>query len=232
MFRLYNWYLCRYPFNGSYVIVARGIVTGNPRFSDCKSIHTSEIASVKMEGDVAVVMTRNSVYYCDMKDADYDRFEVTDYIDTYEEYKERFSGKRKERDIPDTNQVYITLGNNREYYYDSVHINYEGRIELIEEPLVHLGMFQDSVLSRFRFDEKYVRFDYFPHRGMHVCFYNWDDKDFEVYVENCGDADLYVTVRMEVYRIEPGERKLIKKENSEKNPPTIGQEDLYGYTLL
>lgn len=232
MFRLYNWYLCDYPYRGSGIVVAKGIVTGNPRFVDCKKIHTSIITSIDMDGDMAVIKTQNSVYYCDMKDADYENFERFDYIDDFDKFKMRFASKAKELEAPGRNQVYITLGNNRYYYYDSVQINYDGQIEVIKEPIVHLGMFQDSVLSIFIFDDKHIRFDYFPHRGGHVNFYNWDDKDLEVYIENCGNTDLYVTVRCDVYHFEPGEKKLIIKENSEEEPPNLSKEDLYGYTII
>lgn len=93
MCKLYNWYLSR---DESGRRIAKGVVTGHYRLSDGKFIHTSRIVGVEMDGDTAMIRTKNSLYKCSMKDALYDEFEYTHMIDGFDEYRERFGQQTEE----------------------------------------------------------------------------------------------------------------------------------------
>lgn len=227
MCRLSKWYLGYEMMGGVKRRVARGVVSGHYRLDDGKQIHTSQIKFIEMEGDTALIRTRNTLYKCDMKDALYDEFKYTDLIEGFEEYRAKYSDLPEPVSEVDDNQAVIRLGNNREYYYDSVHIKYKGQEEIITEPDVHVGMIQDSVLSRFCFGDTYIFFDYFPYKNGCLEFYSWDDSELEVYIENCGDRELYVTVGGNVYNILPQERKLISEENMMEASPLLSTEDLH-----
>ena len=227
MCKLYNWYLSR---DESGRRIAKGVVTGHYRLSDGKFIHTSRIIGVEMDGDTAMIRTKNSLYKCSMKDALYDEFEYTHMIDGFDEYRERFGQQTEEPANLNEGEVLIRLGNNREYYFDSVRMKYKGCEECIDCPDVHVGMFQDSVLSRFYEYEDYGDsryFDYWPYKGRHVEFYSWDDTGLNVYIENVGDDKMYATVKGNVYSIQPGEKKMITKENRENEVPQLSTEDLH-----
>lgn len=230
MCKLSDWYLSYQQMSGVKRRVAKGVVSGHYRLSDGMSIHTSAIRSIEMDGDTALIHTKNSLYKCDMKDARYDKFKYTDMIEGFEEYRERFENGSEIPPQIDEGEVLIRLSNNREYYYDSVRIKEKERDEIIDSPDVHVGMFQDSVLSRFEDYEDYENcrfFDYFPYKGRHVEFYSWDDDGLNVYIENTGDAEMYVTVKGNVYCINPGEKKLIVEENMEEKTGMLSSEDLY-----
>ena len=93
MCRLYNWCLSR---DESGRRIAKGVVTGHNSIPDAKFIHTSRIVRVEMDGDTALIQTKNSLYKCSMKDAEYDRFEYTYLIEAFDEYRERFGQHTEE----------------------------------------------------------------------------------------------------------------------------------------
>lgn len=217
--RLYKWYIVKMSgAEGKGIRIAYGIVTGHAQLQDAIFIHTSEIEHVEVNGNDVVIQTRNSRYECRMEDADYEAFSDTSLIRDYELFREKYGDRNvKGKEIPhlEENSALLILGNNREYYFDSFYVKYEGEVRSIENAHVHIGMIQDSVLCRESFDKKYVDYDYFPYQNLHVEFYGWD-YDLETYIENCGDRDLYVSAIGEVFQIHPSERRHIIPETADK----------------
>lgn len=228
MARLYNWYIeKKNKVDPDSELWARGVVSGHVRLPDGMFIHTSTIASVTMEGETAIIQTQNTRFECEMKNADYEKFTETKLIDNFADYKVKYDipKVKYEPDLKE-NEVLLVLGNNRQYYFDSYHVNCAGKKESLYEVCAHVGMFQDSVLCRFFINRRWVDYRYFPYKGCHAEFYSWEDH-FKTYIENCGDDPLYVTVYGDVYIIPSKERVLIIPQNAEKEEPHLGHTDLY-----
>lgn len=228
MARLYNWYIeKKNKMDPNSELWARGVVSGHVRLPDGLFIHTSTIASVTIEGETAIIQTQNTRFECKMENADYVKFKETQLIDDFPAYKAKYAiPKVKYKPDLKENEVLLVLGNNRQYYFDSYHVNYEGTKESLYDVHPHIGMFQDSVLCQCFINRQCIDYRYFPYKGCHAEFYSWEDH-FKTYIENCGDDPLYVTVYGNVYVIPAKERVLIIPQNAEKEEPHLGHTDLY-----
>ncbi len=226
--RLYNWYIEKIKGSdeGS-ELWARGIVSGHERLADGMFIHTSPIMTVTIEDEIVIIQTKNTRYECSMENADYDRFTESKIIADFEVFREKYDVP-KEKYVPELeeNAVLLVLGNNRHYYFDSYHVNYNGKCESMYDVHPHIGMFQDSVLCMLYFEDRCVDYRYFPFKRCHVEFYSWED-DFKTYVENCGDDPLYISFSGSVYKVSPKERTLLSVENAEKERISLCTVDLY-----
>lgn len=208
--RLYNWYIDRYKMSdGSEVLRAHGIVTGHDRLRDTTFINTSEVKEVTIENDIAIVQTRNTRYECSLESAKYESFEVPEVIPDFVVYRDRYSNLQKTKNnVLDKDGVLIALGNNREYYFDSIYVKFEGEEKYSDQVCPHIGMFQDSVLCRLNTKRYRIDYRYFPYPGLRVEFYEWMP-EIDTYIENCGDEELLVTAEGKDYKIPPGEKKII-----------------------
>lgn len=228
MARLYNWYIEKIDKSDSDSrLWAKGIVTGHARISDATFIHTSPIVSVTMEGETVMIQTLNTKFECEMENADYAKFTETNLMEGFLEFKEKYDvpEEKCEPDLQE-NEALFVLGNNREYYFESYNVSYQGKKESLYDAYVHVGTVQDSVLCELVINSHCMDYRYFPYKGCHVEFYAWEDS-LKTYIENCGDDALYVTVGRNVYIIPSKERKLITPQNAEKEKPRLGRTDLY-----
>ncbi|WP_405322087.1 hypothetical protein [Frisingicoccus sp.] len=226
--KLYDWYITQWTSNdGSKILQANGIVTGHKRLVDTTFIYTSSVKEVSMEGDIAIIQTMNTRYECRMDCANYEKFEATDLIPNFDAYRKKYGGGLRKKDIHlEEDGVVITLGNNRQYYFESIYARIKDQERYSDQAHLHIGMMQDSVLCTFTLGDTYINYRYFPYQGLHVEFYSWMD-EMDTYIENCGDEPIRVSVRGKVYKIGCDERKKIIPENAEKETHGLGTRDLY-----
>lgn len=227
MARLYKWYIeKKNKANSDSVLWARGVVSGHIRLPDGMFIHTSAIVSVSLENETVIIQTLNTRFECKMEDADYEKFTETNMIERFAEFKEKYDIPKVKYE-PDlkANEVLLVLGNNRQYYFDSYHVNYQGKKKSLYDVPAHIGTFQDSVLCQCFINRCCIDYRYFPYKGCHAEFYSWE-KHFKTYIENCGDDPLYVTVYGNVYMIPSKERILVIPQNAQKEKPHLSHIDL------
>ena len=220
MARLYNWYIEKQnKSNSDSELWARGVVSGHVRLPDGLFIHTSTIVGVTLENETAIIQTLNTRFECKMENADYDKFTESQMIEGFDDFKKKYDNpKVKYEPNLKENEVLLVLGNNREYYFDSYHVNYRGKTEALYNAHPHVGMFQDSVLCQCFIQRRCIDYRYFPYKGCHVEFYSWENH-LKTYIENCGDDPLFVTVYGNVYLIPSKERVLISPQNAEQEKP-------------
>lgn len=230
MARLYDWYIeKKNKLNPDSELWAKGVVSGHVRMPDGLFIHTSAIESVTLENETAIIQTRNTRFECKMENADYDKFTESQMIAGFDDFKKKYDTS-KVKYVPEAelkeNEVLFVLGNNREYYFDSFHVKYNGKKESFYTVHPHVGMFQDSVLCQCFIEKRCIDYRYFPYKGCHVEFYSWENH-LKTYIENCGDEPFFVTVGGNVYAIPAKKRILITPKNAEKEKPHLGRTDLY-----
>lgn len=240
MTSLHQWYLT-YVVGGMYIL--HGVVTGHPKLPDAYPIHTSYLHSVVQDEHERcrfVFRTKNTEYHLTMEDCDYKRcrrfiqmLPVPGELPGLEQWASRFEmfAQEYEKDEPaceaPDDAILLRLGNNREYYFDSLDINLNGA-HLPTRMRPHVGMFKDSVLcgagDMCGFDSYDLR--YFPHRGGNIAFYHWESQGLPVYIENCGDDDLRIKVAQQECLIPPGERVLIEPTNASPGAELTSRQDL------
>lgn len=124
------------------------------------------------------------------------------------------------------------MSNFDNYYFHSLFYIPENSTsdELVEAMgYSHIGMFQDSYLIQAPGARIDIR--YFPHY-QNIEFYASDTDDRPLYLENIGDVVLYVTTSCGRIRLEPGARKMVCKENAEKDKTKLPNGDLYPAGVL
>lgn len=224
---LHYWYLTEVEQGDEKYLIARGIVTGHKELTDSLSIHTSPVLDFEIDETAgeAIIKTNNTVYHCPLE---YLRFERQDkapqLIPEYEKVKELYQGKIQYPTIEPGN-VLLVLSNFDEYYFHSLYYQPEGE----EEPLdysghAHVGTFQDSYLIET--DDYRINIRYFPH-FQNISCYAEDTDGRPWYIENIGDVPLYAKTSKGIIRLAPGERKLVTRENAEKDKPILPGGDLY-----
>lgn len=115
MKRLKYWYLKQYESEEESCVLAHGIVFGHDRLADGSSMHTSYVNEVRLEGDTAIIITKNSEYVCRLEDADFTYFddEAKQLIPDFDSVRERYERKLK---IPgDGEGVLLVLDSCAEY---------------------------------------------------------------------------------------------------------------------
>ena len=227
--QLHYWYVNERESNGKKYNVGHGVVTGHKRIDDSVFIHTSEALNVEFdeENKEVLIKTRNSLYHCPVE---YCRFEMQDknpdLIPGYEELKNRFKDKIEYPSI-EPGKVLLVLANFCDYYFHSVYYvpadSQDGEKKKYRAT-PHIGTFQDS----FLIDVAETRMDlrYFPHY-RNIEFYSEETCGLPWFIENIGDVELYAKTGVGTIRLAPGERKEVKKENAEKEPPMLMDGDLY-----
>ena len=212
---------------GEKYMCAHGIVTGHNRIADTHRIHTSEVFAIEIDrftGE-ALIRTRNSLYHCPLAYCDYgkqDEFPL--FIPDYEIVKAKYKDKREYPSI-EAGKVLVVLSNFDRYYFNSLFYLPEGACEKAAyHSCAHIGTFQDSYLIWM--EEHPINISYFPH-FQNIEFYSQETDGKPLYLENIGDVPLYAKTFSGTICLQPGERKEVKEENAEENPPMLPKGDLY-----
>lgn len=227
--RLYDWYIDEHDGENGTVLIGHGVVTGHPRIMDATGMHTSAIQAVFADFDKGEinVTTLNNVYHLPMEQC---RWKAQDkaphLIPDYELMKERYQGKIIYPTI-EPGKVLLVLSNSSRYYFHSLHYVPEGSKDGKPEEYhgyAHVGTFQDSYLIST--DDYEIDLRYFPHY-QNIEFYSEITADRPLFLENVGDAVLYAKTSVGIIRLDPGDRKEVKKENADTDPPVLPGGDLY-----
>ena len=188
--------------------IAHGIVHGHQRLADGIQIHTSVISAVTVVKEMAIIKTKNSEYYCKLKEASFHLFDERgrDVLADFEKLQKTYE---RRLEVPGQRDgALIALDGEAEYYFVGAAFRYRGEVQEIRVPTVHLGMFQDSVLIEY-FAEgagKAIDYRYFPFPGR-IEFYSWMDV-LDTYIVNAGMKKIKVAVKERENVIEPGSTML------------------------
>lgn len=230
MKRLKYWYLKQYESEEESCVLAHGIVFGHDRLTDGSSMHTSYVKEVRLEGDTAIIITKNSEYVCRLKDADFTRFddETKCLIPDFDAVREQYERKLE---IPgDGEGVLLVLDKCAEYGFVAAALRLDGKVYEKRQPSVHLSFVQDSVLVSWMIHGRVADYRYFPKDTFE--FYTWTDV-LDVWIENAGDAPIQVRVRGKEWEIPPQKRLFVGRYVYEElkvdaELPEILQEDIKG----
>ncbi len=228
--QLHFWYVDEHEYQGKICKVGHGIVTGHKRLSDSTDIHTSAVVGIQVdeEADEVILTTRNSIYHCPIVYCNFDKQdEHSNLIPNYEHLKEKYKGAIDYPSI-EAGNVLLVLANFSEYYFHSLYyvpLDSEGGEPIDYVAWPHIGMFQDSFLINDK-DYKMIDIRYFPHY-QNIEFYSEIADDRPFFIENIGDATIYAEAHCGVIKLEPGDRKEVKKENAETDSPILPGGDLY-----
>lgn len=205
------WYITEAGKRYKGAVIAHGIVRGHERLSDGTKIYTSQIESVATngsEGEV-IINTRNSEYHCRLETALYCRFDEAgrDMLPNFERLREEYE---LQLIVPGTgNGALIVLDDEAEYQFVGAAFRIGEQQKEIRCPIVHLGMFQNSVLIEWlgRGGKIFADYRYFPFPGW-AEFYMWDG-GLDTYIRNAGSRELIVRIAGKEVRIAPGETQNI-----------------------
>lgn len=226
---LHNWYINTHESENGTDYIGHGIVTGHYRLPDSCFIHTSKIRmiSVNFKEDELIITTRNSIYHCPLEYCNWEKQEENAYIiPNYKKIKELYKDKIAYPKIEPGN-VLLVLANYCEYYFHSLY--YVPADSKDQKPCAyqghpHIGTFQDSFLIDVTGQPIDLR--YFPHY-QNIEFYAESTNGLPLFLENIGDAVLYAKTSVGTIKLNPGERKEVKKENAESDAPILPNGDLY-----
>ena len=218
---LHYWYLD----NKEGIVKAHGNVTGHRKQEDSQFINTSHVVDTRFDtasGEM-VIRTLNTEFHCPMT---YCKFrkqdEFPELIENYEELKAKYKDKIEYPKI-EQGKVLLVLSDFDDYYFHSLCVKNENDEVQSFSTYPHIGMFQDS----FLIGSDHVDIRYFPHY-RNIEFYSSNTGGRPLYAENIGSTTLYIISGRNTYRLDPGERKELKKENAEQEPPTnLPDGDLY-----
>ena len=224
---LHNWYIEDHlsQKNGRYAL-AHGIVTGHSRLPDSIFCHTSKIRETYVNGEgELVVLTMNTEYHCPLNSCDWRKQDqCTDMIPDYIKIKEEYEDKTLRPTI-EPGKVLLVLSNFEHYYFHSLYCIPEGADKPCEySGDAHIGMFQDSYLIEA--DHGWIDLRYFPHY-QNIEFYSEHTQGMQLFLENVGDVTLYVKTSAGMIKLNPGDRKEVKKANAEVETPNLPNGDLY-----
>lgn len=190
------------------LVLAHGTVTGHRKLPDAYYIHTSAVRSIfpNKEKERYIIQTFDNIYFCPFCYCDFQKQdEAPELIPEYEWVKENYEGKGYEPSIGDE-QILLVLSNFDEYFFHSIYYKEAGekRKGFCARP--YIGAFRDSFIISVK--DTQIDLRYFQHLG-NIEFYsqNIDGKRF--FIENIGNADLYVKVYEKLLQLKPGERKEI-----------------------
>ncbi len=229
---LHYWYLTEVERDGMKKLCVKGVVTGHPEFTDSTKFYDTGVMDIiiNLEDGEALISSKHGLYHCPLE---YCSFSYQDkeplLIPKYEEIKEKYQGKIIYPSI-EPGKVLLVLSNFDEYYFHSLYYQPEGEEESLDySGYAHIGTFQDSYListEDYRIDLRY-----FPH-FQNVEFYSEDTDGRPWYIENIGDVPLYAKTSKGTILLAPGERKLVARENAEKDKPILPGGDLYPATFI
>ena len=227
--QLHYWFIEEHERYGKKYIRGNGIVTGHALHGDSHELHTSPIQAMHVDDEAGelVLTTMNSVYHCPLDYCNFDRQDtMPNLIPDYDNLKQKYKDARQYPSIEPGN-VLLVLSNFDNYYFNSLYFVPEKSKD--GKPLkfntwAHVGMFQDSFLIGTEDHEVDLR--YFPH-FQNIEFYMAKTDGCPLYIENIGDVVLYARTYEGVLKLNPGERKLVAKENAEDERPVLPDGDLY-----
>lgn len=224
---LHEWYVTEVERDGMKKLCVKGVVTGHPEFTDSTKFYDTGVMDIiiNLEDGEALISSKHGLYHCPLE---YCSFSYQDkeplLIPKYEEIKEKYQGKITYPSI-EPGKVLLVLSNFSEYYFHSLYYQPEGEEESLDySGHAHIGTFQDSYListEDYRIDLRY-----FPH-FQNIEFYSEDTDGRPWFIENIGDVVLYARTSAGLLCLNPGERKEVKKENTEKDKPILPGGDLY-----
>lgn len=231
--RIYRWYISQ---RKDYFIL-HGVVTGHNKLVDSCTIRTSPIQSARISEDglEVIINTVNTEYRCEIKNCNREKLQAyidkadikPDWINMVMEAVNGYKPCESDGVQLEDNSILMILGNNAPYYFHSAYMTLGGKLEFINDPSVHLGMIQDSVLCMMNIDKTYIDLRYFPYRQSTLEFYGNDTAELDFYIENQGDTSLKVGYSGKYYTIAVGERKHIVPENADNEVKEINNTDLY-----
>ena len=225
-------------------IAAWGRVTQSEKFPDTYHIHTSKVLGWEILEDVVKIKTHNSEYFARIDECFYNEGDTAELMPELKEKIETLPIKEKE--VIEKGTVLLTFSNAREYYFEDarVHLLDEGLAEDVETittsiPMSpHIGTFHDSCIINGWLSGlvtgRELEFKYFPKIGR-LDFYSWHAGNYEVFVENTGDADIYLQIpSIGTIKLLPGERKKVAKDVTEKKDdlPLFDDGELYPAQIL
>lgn len=231
MIHLYQWFLEKHEnADGQVFFVACGNVTGHPDIMDTTYISTSPMVGYEIleASEEIVIHTKNSNYYCSMTECDFDVEETYEALPEWAELSEKYRNEEKLYEVPEQSAL-IVYSDHREYFFEYAAVNMNG--ELIPlAMMVQEGTIQESVVISGDGTkiEGYIDIGYFPHY-KHMEYYSCYVGGMDIYIENAGDSTIYSTFDIGVIKLEPGERKLVSKDNIElrENIPELHKGALY-----
>lgn len=217
MIHLYQWFLKKHEkADGQVFFVACGNVAGHPDIMDTTYINTSPMVGYEIleSSEEIVIHTKNSNYYCSMEDFDFEAEETYEAIAEWEELSQKYKDAEKSYDVPDQSAL-IVYSDHREYFFDYAAVKMKGELVSLSMT-VQAGMMQESVVISGDDTpmEGYVDIGYYPHY-RHMEYYSCYIGGVDIYIENAGDSTIYSTFDIGVIRLEPGQRKLVSKDNIE-----------------
>ncbi len=223
--QLHYWHVQMVNTRKGTLIRANGIVSGHAILRETNEINTSIIRQIEIdtESDEAIIRTLNTVYYCPLAYMDYEKQDCwPQLIPKYDWVKSKYKGKRIEPSI-DPGKILLVLSNHDKYYFHSLFYKGQEKLPPIEyKAYPHIGTFHDSFLI---FAEG-MHFRYFPHyRNIEFYVEVTDGKPW--FLENIGDSLLYARTLLGTIKLEPGERKEVKRENAEKKEISLDEGELY-----
>lgn len=135
-----------------------------------------------------------------------------------EKIKEEKKLKKRIEDIEKklkNTEVYLDVGDNGMYYFNFIIIkDRNGNVHKIYEPLIHIGMFKDSVIISRHINDEYYDLRYFPLGKNKIEFYHqiYDIAEHceEGYINNSGKYPLkFRTTWGKIFLLKPNEEKYI-----------------------
>ncbi|MFI3253102.1 MAG: hypothetical protein R3Y63_02005 [Eubacteriales bacterium] len=171
-------------------IILNGAVYGHPQIADGRKVTTSPLASGELVEEAILFSTRNSQYLCPLEEVDptcqltkkylleqlpseKDRWDLLLNGDPSRPHCPLFSIKNLP--IPDGAYI-LALDAQRPYLFYGMFRKTQGQLLWeIRHPLVHVGMFTDSVLSRkMEGEETIYDIRYFPKGSAMFRFYQME----------------------------------------------------------
>lgn len=196
MYTLTNWHLSM----NKDICIARGIVSGHPKFSDGTFIHTSRIKQVSIDEEQACLLVHTksgSQYRLSFADIALDCIEkMPSYLhqlgistDLLERCEKICADSKKAKmleleSVLNSNELFLEMCGVTSllaYFKDAT-----GELHQIQIT-IHSGMYQDSVLITDWYNEL-VDFRYFPNDCIKP--YHWSDGLNAVKIKNSGRKDI------------------------------------------
>lgn len=231
MVHLYQWFLKKHEkADGQVFFIAGGNVTGHPEIMDTTYINTSPMVGYEiLEGSEEIVIhTRNSNYYCSMADCDFEVADTYEAIPEWVQLSEQYKDAEKLYEVPEQSAL-IVYSDHCEYFFEYAAVKMKEELVPLSM-MVQEGTVQESVVINGdgTVMEGYVDIAYFPHY-RHMEYYSCYIGGVDIYIENAGDNTIYSTFDIGVIKLEPGERKLVSKDNVEnrENVPELHKGTLY-----
>lgn len=215
MTQLVRWYMEAILPWGSIrpVFILHGIVFGHRKQRDGTAVHTSEIQTMEFgaaDQGIYIAHTRNTAYTLRIQDCKAPAMQhfwetISDTAalpDWVRQWRERYDADWERHGAIDwevpRDGILLRLGNRGgEWLFDGMAIWDAGKLQVLREANVHLGMQLDSVLCVLRAKDENRLYDlrYFVALGEAVEFYKWETHGLPVYIKNTGTSTITVTGR-------------------------------------